>query len=47
MPPTNRAYRIAVIPGDGIGKERSCRRVRALEAVAKKSASKCGRTLTT
>jgi len=29
MPSTNRVYRVAVIPGDGIGKERSCRRVRA------------------
>jgi tartrate dehydrogenase/decarboxylase/D-malate dehydrogenase len=36
MPPTNRVYRVAVIPGDGIGKEVVPEGVRALEAVAKK-----------
>src|SRR5438045_6137655 len=36
MPPTNRVYRVAVIPGDGIGKEAVPEGVRALEAVAKK-----------
>ena len=34
--PTNRVYRVAVIPGDGIGKEVVPEGVRALEAVAKK-----------
>src|ERR1700686_48375 len=34
--PTNRVYRIAVIPGDGIGKEVVPEGVRALEAAAKK-----------
>jgi isocitrate/isopropylmalate dehydrogenase len=34
--PTNRVYRIAVIPGDGIGKEVVPEGVRALQAVAKK-----------
>ena len=34
MPPTNRVYRVAVIPGDGIGKEVVPEGVRALEAVA-------------
>ncbi len=34
--PTNRVYRIAVIPGDGIGKEVVPEGIRALEAVAKK-----------
>src|SRR6201989_3536104 len=34
--PTNRVYRIAVIPGDGIGKEVVPEGVRALEAVSKK-----------
>ena len=34
--PTNRVYRIAVIPGDGIGKEVVPEGVRALEAVGKK-----------
>src|SRR6476646_6456568 len=33
---TNRVYRIAVIPGDGIGKEGMPEGVRALEAAAKK-----------
>src|SRR6187551_2735758 len=33
---TNRVYRVAVIPGDGIGKEVVPEGVRALEAVAKK-----------
>ena len=33
---TNRVYRIAVIPGDGIGKEVVPEGVRALEAVSKK-----------
>jgi len=36
MPPTNRVYRVAVIPGDGIGKEVVPEGVRALEAGAKK-----------
>jgi tartrate dehydrogenase/decarboxylase / D-malate dehydrogenase len=36
MPNTNRIYRVAVIPGDGIGKEVVPEGVRALEAVAKK-----------
>ena len=34
--PTNRVYNIAVIPGDGIGKEVVPEGVRALEAAAKK-----------
>src|SRR3954471_9281770 len=34
--PTNRVYRIAVIPGDGIGKEVIPEGVRVLEAAAKK-----------
>src|ERR1043166_2543899 len=34
--PTNRVYRVAVIPGDGIGKEVVPEGVRALEAVSKK-----------
>jgi tartrate dehydrogenase/decarboxylase / D-malate dehydrogenase len=34
--PTNRVYRIAVIPGDGIGKETVPEGVRVLEAAAKK-----------
>jgi len=34
--PTNRVYRIAVIPGDGIGKEVVPEGVRVLEAAAKK-----------
>ena len=34
--PTNRVYRVAVIPGDGIGKEVMPEGARALEAVAKK-----------
>src|SRR6266550_4130589 len=34
--PTNRVYRVAVIPGDGIGKEVVPEGVRALEAVGKK-----------
>src|SRR5436305_10341603 len=34
--PTNRVYRVAVIPGDGIGKEVMPEGVRAIEAVAKK-----------
>ena len=33
---TNRVYRIAVIPGDGIGKEVVPEGVRVLEAAAKK-----------
>ena len=33
---TNRVYRVAVIPGDGIGKEVMPEGVRALEAVAKR-----------
>ena len=33
---TNRVYRIAVIPGDGIGKEVVPEGMRALEAAAKK-----------
>ena len=33
---TNRVYRIAVIPGDGIGKEVMPEGVRVLEAAAKK-----------
>ena len=33
---TNRVYRVAVIPGDGIGKEVVPEGVRALEAAAKK-----------
>src|SRR5471032_759524 len=36
MPNTNRVYRVAVIPGDGIGKEVVPEGVRALEAVSKK-----------
>ena len=36
MPATNRVYRIAVIPGDGIGKEVIPEGVRVLEAAAKK-----------
>ncbi len=36
MPATNRVYRVAVIPGDGIGKEVVPEGVRALEAVSKK-----------
>src|ERR1043166_3701850 len=36
MPNTNRVYRVAVIPGDGIGKEVVPEGVRAIEAVAKK-----------
>src|SRR5208282_6041848 len=34
--PTNRVYRIAVIPGDGIGKETVPEGVRVLEAAARK-----------
>ena len=34
--PTNRVYRIAVIPGDGIGKEVVPEGMRVLEAAAKK-----------
>ena len=34
--PTNRVYNIAVIPGDGIGKEVVPEGVRVLEAAAKK-----------
>jgi tartrate dehydrogenase/decarboxylase / D-malate dehydrogenase len=34
--PTNRVYRVAVIPGDGIGKEVVPEGVRALEAVSRK-----------
>ena len=34
--PTNRIYSIAVIPGDGIGKEVVPEGVRVLEAAAKK-----------
>src|SRR2546423_12271990 len=34
--PTNRVYRVAVIPGDGIGKEVVPEGVRALEAAASK-----------
>ena len=34
--PTNRVYRLAVIPGDGIGKETVPEGVRVLEAAAKK-----------
>ena len=36
MPPTNRVYRVAVIPGDGIGKEVVPEGVRVLEEAAKK-----------
>jgi tartrate dehydrogenase/decarboxylase/D-malate dehydrogenase len=36
MPPTNRVHRIAVIPGDGIGKEVVPEGMRVLEAAAKK-----------
>src|SRR6476620_9930609 len=36
MPSTNRVHRVAVIPGDGIGKEVVPEGVRALEAVGKK-----------
>src|SRR3954453_21248339 len=36
MPNTNRVYRVAVIPGDGIGKEVMPEGVRAIEAVSKK-----------
>ncbi len=36
MPATNRVYRIAVIPGDGIGKEVMPEGVRVLEAAAKR-----------
>ena len=36
MPNTNRVYRVAVIPGDGIGKEVVPEGVRAIEAVSKK-----------
>ena len=38
---TNRVYRIAVIPGDGIGKEVMPEGVRVLEAAARSSASSC------
>ena len=34
--PSNRTYRIAVIPGDGIGKEVMPEGVRALESAAKR-----------
>ena len=44
MPNTNRVYRVAVIPGDGIGKEVVPEGVRAIEAVSRSSASRCGRT---
>src|SRR4029078_3975245 len=36
MPPTNRVYRVAVIPGDGIGQEVVAEGVRQIEAVSKK-----------
>ena len=41
---TNRVYRVAVIPGDGIGKEVVPEGVRALEAAAKKFGFEIGRT---
>ena len=44
---TNRVHRIAVIPGDGIGKEVMPEGVRVLEAAARSSASTCGSTIST
>ena len=38
--PTNRVYRVAVIPGDGIGKEVVPEGVRVLETAAQKLPSK-------
>ena len=42
---TNRVHRIAVIPGDGIGKEVMPEGLRVLEAAVSNSASRCSSTL--
>ena len=41
--PTNRVYRIAVIPGDGIGKEVMPGAQRALPAVARRRSARRSR----
>ena len=43
--PTNRVYRVAVIPGDGIGKEVVPEGVRDWRPRLRNSASSCGRII--
>ena len=47
MPATNRVYNIAVIPGDGIGKEVMPEGLRVLDAAASGSASNCATSTST